>query len=535
MVVRLPFTLVRSTQRQLTSRATYKKISNAHTIARLPFLTQRSISTTFQRSRASPIDQHRQQGSEAAFSAAATSSQDNPIVTIDGREGKVGVTWSSGIESKYHNVWLRDHCRCADCYHPQTKQRQLATFSIPLDIQPHSVEATTEGLLVHWPNLSSFPKEQEHTHSSPSSKDVTITEVEGESIHNYHASLYPWSWLYANSYSPSLSLGGLHAEHRAENAIMWGSGIAQQPPTVTWEEVMDPNTERGVARWVNKIAQFGFCFVSGVPATPEDTEQLIKKIAFIRETHYGGFWDFTSDLSHGDTAYTNLALGAHTDTTYFTDPAGLQMFHLLSHTEATKDGSAARGGESLLVDGFFAAKILREVYPEAYRVLSTTRISTHSAGDDSTLIRPLQSAGYPILEHDRRTGELIRVRYNNDDRSVLRMREEEVIPFYDALNKWHEILTNRDSEYWSQLRPGQALIFDNNRVLHGRSAFTGNRRLCGAYINHDDFRSRLAVLRKRFPDLDGGLKRSSAATPSGEIDGSNADFGARRGVWDDGL
>lgn len=31
----------------------------------------------------------------------------------------------------------------------------------------------------------------------------------------------------------------------------------------------------------------------------------------------GSFWDFTSDLAKGDTAYTTLALGAHTDTTYF--------------------------------------------------------------------------------------------------------------------------------------------------------------------------------------------------------------------------
>ena len=31
----------------------------------------------------------------------------------------------------------------------------------------------------------------------------------------------------------------------------------------------------------------------------------------------GRFWEFTSDLAKGDTAYTNLALGAHTDNTYF--------------------------------------------------------------------------------------------------------------------------------------------------------------------------------------------------------------------------
>jgi hypothetical protein len=31
----------------------------------------------------------------------------------------------------------------------------------------------------------------------------------------------------------------------------------------------------------------------------------------------GRFWEFTSDLAKGDTAYTTLALEAHTDNTYF--------------------------------------------------------------------------------------------------------------------------------------------------------------------------------------------------------------------------
>ena len=33
------------------------------------------------------------------------------------------------------------------------------------------------------------------------------------------------------------------------------------------------------------------------------TKSLVERISFIRETHYGSFWDFTSDLAHGDTAY----------------------------------------------------------------------------------------------------------------------------------------------------------------------------------------------------------------------------------------
>lgn len=45
----------------------------------------------------------------------------------------------------------------------------------------------------------------------------------------------------------------------------------------------------------------------------------------------GGFWDFTADLAHGDTAYTNLALKAHTDNTYFVSPSIHQCCLPLSH------------------------------------------------------------------------------------------------------------------------------------------------------------------------------------------------------------
>lgn len=196
----------------------------------------------------------RQQGnvSESASTSSSSSSQEHPIVNVDSRQGKVGVTWSSGIESRYHNVWLRDHCRCAECYHPQTKQRQVDTFAIPLDIQPQAVEATTEGLLVHWPKLGADAQVAAAMAAAPSAEP---TDGQGSAADS-HASLYPWSWLYNNSYAPSPSLGS--AEQGTGNVIMWGAGIAQQPPTVTWEEVMSEESERGVARWLNKVVRLSW-------------------------------------------------------------------------------------------------------------------------------------------------------------------------------------------------------------------------------------------------------------------------------------
>jgi len=142
----------------------------------------------------------------------------------------------------------------------------------------------------------------------------------------------------------------------------------------------------------------------------------------------GGFWDFTSDLAHGDTAYTNLGLPAHTDNSYFTDPCGLQIFHLLLHEQGT-------GGQTLLVDGFYAASILKELHPESYDLLSRILVPTHSAGDEDSIYRARPLSGHPILEHDPLDKKsLVQVRYANDHRSAMRNLEPaEVIPWYGGL------------------------------------------------------------------------------------------------------
>ncbi|KAJ9126017.1 hypothetical protein QFC24_002289 [Naganishia onofrii] len=238
-----------------------------------------------------------------------------------------------------------------------------------------------------------------------------------------------------------------------------------------------------------------------LPATPGDTEALIRRIGNIRETHYGGFWDFTADLKHGDMAYTNEPLPAHTDNTYFvsplmvpkTDPSGLQIFHLLSHPPPGK------GGSSLLVDAFYAASILETLHPEAYATLSRLAIPSHASGSEGTLLRPLAQ---PVFKHDTVTGEIAQVRWNNEDRGVLGKgwRADEVEAWYDAAGKWEEAVKSADAEYWVQLTPGTMVVIDNWRVMHGRSTFTGQRRMCGAYVGRDDWRSRLETLKRTFAD-----------------------------------
>lgn len=61
-------------------------------------------------------------------SAAASASSSLPTLSTDA--SLLRVTWPSGIESRFHHIWLRDHCRCVECFHPKTKQRLLNTFQV---------------------------------------------------------------------------------------------------------------------------------------------------------------------------------------------------------------------------------------------------------------------------------------------------------------------------------------------------------------------------------------------------------------------
>lgn len=148
--------------------------------------------------------------------------------------------------------------------------------------------------------------------------------------------------------------------------------------------------------------------MDGIDPTPEATEKFLSSIGPITNTHYGGFYDFTADLSSKDTAYTNESLEPHNDNSYFTAAAGLQALHLLSHTEGS-------GGESSLVDGFRAAQELYNEDKSAYAELARIGVWGHASGNDGISIQP--ASARPVLQHSPATRSLIQVTWNNADRA----------------------------------------------------------------------------------------------------------------------
>ncbi|KAG5417716.1 hypothetical protein I9W82_005352 [Candida metapsilosis] len=315
---------------------------------------------------------------------------------------KIEITWTQkdpSSTSTYHNIWLRDNCHCTQCYYPLTKQRLLNSATIDLEIETKKITHDSNVITIVW--------------------------------NTDHESQYDAHWLRIHSYNPRLitledKLSG--AKTKLQQKLWKVDDIEQNLPRVDYNAVMESSdstdNEDAIRDWCLKIWQHGFCLIDNVPVNPDDTQRLCEQLNYIRPTHYGGFWDFTSDLAKADTAYTNFDISNHTDGTYWSNSPGLQLFHLLYH-----DGA---GGTTSLVDAFKCAEIMRNKYPQSFEIFTRVPVPAHSAGEEKVCIQP--DVPQPIFKLDSQ-GDLIQVRWNQSDRSTMDSWEnpEDVIKFYQAI------------------------------------------------------------------------------------------------------
>ena len=155
----------------------------------------------------------------------------------------------------------------------------------------------------------------------------------------------------------------------------------------------------------------------------------------------------------------------------------MQALHLLRH----EGGS---GGETLLCDGFRAANILREKDPASFNVLCTTDLE-HQFIDQ---IHGLNYRNYDtVIRIDPHSQNPVRIRYNHYDRSPAPVADNVQGPVYKALASLSFLLEDPIAVLKFKLRPGRLLLVDNWRVMHGRTAFTGRREMCGCYLPRDDW------------------------------------------------
>ncbi|MEQ9359594.1 TauD/TfdA family dioxygenase [Coleofasciculus sp. F4-SAH-05] len=275
------------------------------------------------------------------------------------------------------------------------------------------------------------------------------------------------------------NLSTIDKDSTRQNLILWTANtFANGLPTVTFNEVMTES--RGLKKWLENIACYGLGMVSNTPHNRESTRALVERVAYIRMDIFGGLADSDMSEPHADSAYANGYLAAHTDGTYAYDPPGLILFHVLD-----RDYS---GGESIFIDGFYAAETLRQLSPDAFSLLTQVDMPGHYLEVDTHL-----ETRQPLIQLDPEN-QVKRIRFNHMDRAPFYWGEK-TTQVYEALWEWRKIIDDLANQYRFRLTPGNVLLFDNWRLLHGRLAYVGERRMVNCYLNMEDFESRLRGLR----------------------------------------
>jgi trimethyllysine dioxygenase len=356
----------------------------------------------------------------------------------------MSIDFSDQKTAEFSLFWLRDHSSDPVSLNPSTLQRDFETFALlsAPQLRHHQIIKSGTTLAIHWQS------------------DQVISEFDAE-------------FLYRMAFNPVQK-----APYQ-----LWNNGLQDQVPDFDFKDVSEADAD--FLPVLNAVEKHGIVTFSNVPTDMQATRCLLEKIGYIRQTVFGGLWDFSNNEAHSDSAYTSVGIGLHTDGTYTLDPPGLQLLHCLAF-----DGE---GGFNQFVDGFKIAQIIKDEDIEAYQTLTQIKVPAH-------YMEPgIQLRGKHEVVREDSQGHFEQICFNNFDRSPFKLSLEQEKAFYHAYAKFQHLVNDPQLQIKLQLTPGKAVWFDNWRVLHARTAFSGFRHLAGGYTNHEDYISQILTLRGQTP------------------------------------
>ncbi|XP_066509346.1 gamma-butyrobetaine dioxygenase-like [Hoplias malabaricus] len=363
------------------------------------------------------------------------------------------VEWDDGSCSLYPFTWLRDNCQCPLCTLHSAQARSLLLTDLDVHTGVGQVLTDNNKVSVTWPDQ--------------------------------HRSEFEADWLKKRCFSPE-ARQARQEELFLNERDFWDSSL--QIPTLDFEEVL--LNDKAALEWLITLRRVGIVYLKGAPVEQGQVARLSQRIGYLRLTFYGHTWQVQDKPMANNVAYTSGKLSLHTDYPALHRPPGVQFLHCLQQAE--------QGGESVVVDGFHMAELLRRENPEAFNTLSSLRVDFTDTGSDYCDFS-VQSKNH-IIDVDSE-GRVARVNYNNATRdSVLDLPLDQVQPFYCSLKSFVELMNQPENVVTYRMEPGDLVTFDNWRLLHGRKSYLSRvgspRHLEGAYLDWDEVMSRLRILRK---------------------------------------
>ena len=253
-----------------------------------------------------------------------------------------------------------------------------------------------------------------------------------------------------------------------------------RPPLHDWSAL---DAGAGLRAALHDLIAYGVIVIDGAPTVVGTVLEVAGRLGHVRDTNFGRLFDVRTVPGSNDLAYRAVALGPHTDNPYREPVPGIQLLHCLVN-ETT-------GGWSTLVDSLAVTEQLAVEDQEALRLLRTVPVTFRFRDADTELV----SRRTVVAVDD--TGAVTGLHYSPRLDHLPLLPEGELVAYQRARRRLAELLVDPAFELRFVLEPGQVLVFANDRVLHGRTAFDpqeGSRHLQGCYIDHDAPRSRYRVL-----------------------------------------
>ena len=355
----------------------------------------------------------------------------------------VNVSVLGGATVALHACALRDACPCDECRHPVSGQRLFETHRVVPKARLTGAALDDDGeLAVYW--------------------------ADG------HRSVFPGEWVAAEAEAAATS------ERPRLPQTLWGAGI--EPVREDYETLT--RSAPALRRLLGAVAGEGFAVVTGVPTVEGSVALVARLFSAVHVTNYGRVFDVSVRVDAANLADTAMPLSLHTDNPYRDPQPGIQLLHCLA--------SNVTGGDSVLADGFRAVTVLASRSPAAVELLARTPLRYTYRDEQAELV-----ADATVVELDA-LGRVRAIHLNNRSKGIPAGPPELVRRWYEAYIALLDVLESPESQVVFRLAPGEAVVFDNLRVLHARTGFAGEgtRRLQGCYADRDALLSTLAVLER---------------------------------------
>jgi alpha-ketoglutarate-dependent taurine dioxygenase len=271
----------------------------------------------------------------------------------------------------------------------------------------------------------------------------------------------------------------------SEERVLWRAGAAAAArPAIPHRDYLKDDDALKVA--LAEVATFGLVRLTGAGMDLDEVERTVGRFGFIRETNYGRLFEVRVVAEPDNLAFTARALEPHTDNPYRDPAPTLQLLHCI------KDSGG--GGATFFLDGFALAEWFRAHHAEDFARLARLAVPfafTNAIGERYATRTPVLR----LNAEDQVTG----LRFNHRALQSVDFEPAETARWYASYLEFAKAAGVPERHFSLPMQPGDIVIFDNERILHGREAFSGasNRFLKGCYADRDGLLATLARLRSR--------------------------------------